>query len=307
MEDTIDEFKREVGENLDNFKKNAPWTVVKTADSDEQNKKANEAIAHFSNECKALREREEDMLFGLEIFEIEPSNYFDLNKVERENASLSKIWGYKQEWDGQWTIWKDINFYDLDLEDMDETACIMVNKVQNLEKEERKWKVTEFLVDKLRTFRDTLPLITDLRDESMRERHWKELRIEVKEDFEETDPGFTLEKCFDLQLINHIEKISDLTLNAKKQLKIEKALKEIKRMWEDSKETELEMGKTPSRSGEEGFYKITSTENIITLIEDHSQQLATMKSSPYYKQFDDKIDMWENNINRITETLDLLM
>jgi hypothetical protein len=29
MEDTIDEFKREVGENLDNFKKTAPWTVVK--------------------------------------------------------------------------------------------------------------------------------------------------------------------------------------------------------------------------------------------------------------------------------------
>jgi hypothetical protein len=50
----------------------------------------------------------------------------------------------------------------------------------------------------------------------MRERHWKELRIEVKEDFDETDSSFTLEKCFDLQLINHIEKISDLTMNAKK-------------------------------------------------------------------------------------------
>ena len=29
MEDTIDEFKREVGENLDNFRKNAPWSVTK--------------------------------------------------------------------------------------------------------------------------------------------------------------------------------------------------------------------------------------------------------------------------------------
>jgi hypothetical protein len=37
----------------------------------------------------------------------------------------------------------------------------------------------------------------------MRDRHWKELRIEVKEDFDENDPSFTLEKCFDLQLINH--------------------------------------------------------------------------------------------------------
>jgi hypothetical protein len=78
-------------------------------------------------------------------------------------------------------------------------------------------------------------------------------------------------------------------------------------MWEDDKATELEMDRPRSRADNEEFYKITSTENIISLIEDHSQQLATMKSSPYYKQFDDKIDMWENNINRITETLDLLM
>lgn len=32
-----------------------------------------------------------------------------------------------------------------------------------------------------------------------------------------------------------------------------------------------------------------------------------MKSSPYYKQFDDKIDTWENNIAQITETLELLL
>ena len=247
------------------------------------------------------------MLFGLEIFEIEPSNYTDLTKVERENTSLSKIWGYKQEWDAEWANWKEINFYDLKLEDMDERAGEIFEKVQSLEKEERKWKVTEFILEKIRVFRDTLPLITDLRDESMRERHWKELRIEVKEDFDENDASFTLEKCFDLQLINHIEKISDLTMNAKKQLKIEKSLQDIKRMWEEDKATELEMDRPRSRADNEEYYRITGTELILTTIEDHSAQLAGFKSSPYYKQFDDKIDQWEKNINEITETLDLLM
>jgi hypothetical protein len=42
-----------------------------------------------------LREREEDMLFGLEIFEIEPATYGDLTKVERENNSLMNIWSIK--------------------------------------------------------------------------------------------------------------------------------------------------------------------------------------------------------------------
>jgi dynein heavy chain len=49
------------------------------------------------------------------------------------------------------------------------------------------------------------------------------------------------------------------------------------------------------------------TENVYQVIENHVVMLSNMKSSPYYKQFDDKIDFWENNIAQITETLELLL
>jgi len=32
-----------------------------------------------------------------------------------------------------------------------------------------------------------------------------------------------------------------------------------------------------------------------------------MKSSAFYKNFDDKIDLWDSNISQITETLETLM
>lgn len=50
----------------------------------------------------------------------------------------------------------------------------------------------------------------------MRERHWKELRFEVKDDFDENSEEFNLEKVFSLGLLNHQEKINELTSNAKK-------------------------------------------------------------------------------------------
>jgi len=43
------------------------------------------------------------------------------------------------------------------------------------------------------------------------------------------------------------------------------------------------------------------------LIEEHTQQLSVMKSSAFYKNFDDKIDLWDSNISQITETLETLM
>jgi dynein heavy chain len=123
--------------------------------------------------------------------------------VERENAALSKIWSIKQEWDREWDEWKEIAFQELKsdeeiLAQMDERAVEIKMKLDNLEAAEKKWKVTEYINDKIRVFRDTIPLIEDLRHESMRDRHWKELRIEVKEDFDEEDSSFNVEKIFDL-------------------------------------------------------------------------------------------------------------
>jgi len=77
----------------------------------------------------------------------------------------------------------------------------------------------------------------------MRERHWKELRFEVKEDFDETSPEFTLEKVFSLSLLNHQEKITGLADNARRQLKIEVALEEIRNAWEDDPVTDLDVDK----------------------------------------------------------------
>ena len=68
---------------------------------------------------------------------------------------------------------------------MGERAADMLFKVEQLSREEKKWKVTEVINERIYTFESTIPLIQYLRDESMRDRHWKELRIEVKEDFEE--------------------------------------------------------------------------------------------------------------------------
>ena len=101
-----------------------------------------------------------------------------------------------------------------------------------------------------------MPLIMDLRDEAMRERHWKELRFEVKEDFDENAEDFSLEKVFELGLNNHAEKVSELADNARKELKIEVQLKEIKRMWEDDPTTDLDIIKMRSKANNEEYYKI---------------------------------------------------
>jgi hypothetical protein len=146
MEDEIDEFKKTVEENLGNFKKMAPFTVTPEFEQ-AGNKKAFEQIAHFSEECKNLRKQEDDMQLGLDIFEITSDNYTNLKLVEKDNASLHKIWSIKQQWDAKWDIWRKVNFYELDVVEMEDVAGDVLHALNQLPKEDKKWKVSEHIVE----------------------------------------------------------------------------------------------------------------------------------------------------------------
>jgi len=279
MDHTIDDFKKEVQENKKNFHQQAPYAVDKNMD----NAKAKEKLFEFKGTTKELREKEEEMKFGLDIFDIEPMSYPELNLVEKEMAQLFEIWAVKEEWDGEWDSWKNVTFYELRIDDMDDRAVEFQEKIKGFDKEVRQWGVYEYLKNKIDQFRTAMPLISDLRDEAMRERHWKELKFEVKEEFDEGSVEFTLEKIFELGLNNYGEKVSELADNARKELKIEIQLEEIRRMWEDDPLTDLDIKQLKSKANNEEYYKIMGTENVYQVIEDHVTKLSNMKSSPYYK------------------------
>ena len=65
----------------------------------------------------------------------------------------------------------------------------------------RDWGVYNHLKNEIDKFRSTMPLLVELRAEAMRERHWKELRFEVKDDFDEQSDEFNLERVFGLNLL----------------------------------------------------------------------------------------------------------
>lgn len=154
---------------------------------------------------------------------------------------LNEIWTVKEQWDAEWDNWKVVAFCNLRWDDMDDRAVEFQEQIKNFDKEMRQWGVFEYMKNKIDQFRGAMPLISDLRDEAMRDRHWKELKFEVKEEFYEGSNEFTLEKMFNLGINNYAEKIVELADNARKQLKIEIQLEEIRKIWEESPETNLEI------------------------------------------------------------------
>jgi len=88
MDSTLEDFNRDVKENLRNFQSKAPYYV----DSTITNSKAKDILTEFKNATQELREKEESYKFGLEIFGLDPQPYPQLSQVEKEIEMLTQIW-----------------------------------------------------------------------------------------------------------------------------------------------------------------------------------------------------------------------
>jgi len=88
--------------------------------------------------------------------------------------------------------------------------------LKKLKSKENPWPIYDVVMKTINEFIGTMNLIPDLRDESMRDRHWNLLRLEVKEEFSEKSDDFNLEEIFKLNFLEFEDIIADLASDAKK-------------------------------------------------------------------------------------------
>ncbi|VDO03701.1 unnamed protein product [Rodentolepis nana] len=163
-----------------------------------------------------------------------------------------------------------------------------------------KWDVLERSKDRIEQFRRTIPLISDLRNEAMRTRHWEAIRKEIGRDFDPNDSSFTLEKIMDLGFEHYAVYINELSEAATKEMTIEKSINKIESIW-----TEIELDIVPFK--DKGHFRLRSTDDLFTMLEDHQIQLSAMKASRFVKSFEREVDKWERALSRITETAEMLL
>ena len=87
--------------------------------------------------------------------------------------------------------------------------------------QDKDWTIGDTLKVRVETFERTMPLIQDLKNEAMRERHWEQLKDETQQMFDQTSDTFTLEKIMDLSLEQYSEVIGNISNAASKELIIE--------------------------------------------------------------------------------------
>jgi dynein heavy chain len=261
--------------------------------------KALEQIDNFKNKVAAARKQIKDLGPGLQIFKMEEPDAKMLDQVEEDLAALSNVWGIAKSWDIKWTDWKTGEFRDLDCDFLEREAAVVFKTVSKLGRTMKKWRCWQMMKDKIDEFRATLPLILNLRNNAMRDRHWEHLCSELGKTIDPHSSDFTLEQVFELGLHHHGDFISELSSVANKELAIEENLAAIASAW---KEIDIEIGAYKDK-----YYKVVTTEDLFSQLEDNAVALSTMKASRFYSTFKQNVDYWENTLATMSEVVEMIL
>ena len=136
-------------------------------------------IDEYRNQCAAVRKREKEMAAGLKIFAIEAPPNKETATTEKELELLQVVWGMWDEWEGKMQGWKYGKFKEIDVTAIENDAAQVGKRLYKLSKEVKQWKVLDTLREKVDGMKKLMPLIMDLRNPAMRDRHWKGLMEEV--------------------------------------------------------------------------------------------------------------------------------
>lgn len=193
----------------------------------------------------------------------------------------------------------------LDIEDIENGANNFEKEVRKLEKSLKQGdKLPPF--EKLKTailgFKNSLPLIRNLTDPAVVERHWKRIMEETGKDIGEINlKTFTLQKVFELELQLYEEKVMEICKEAKEERKNDETISKIEDRWKTYVfDVFMHINKT---TFQEKGYSIKSPDEVLERIEEDIMLLQTVDSSKYARAIKGKVKQWIEDINEVNECI----
>lgn len=168
------------------------------------------------------------------------------------------------------------------------------SRLKKMPKELKELVPFNVVSEKINGFQSSIPLYSELKNEALRERHWKKLMEASKTTFSTSPDVFTLENLFSMNLYSLVDVVGDIVSGAMKELSIENALKEIETVWKNTRFTTTKYMKGTEDRG----YIIGAVDEIQTALDDNSLNLQSMSASKFVTAFLPVVQKWEKNLSK---------
>ncbi|KAG9099539.1 hypothetical protein FS749_001026 [Ceratobasidium sp. UAMH 11750] len=173
----------------------------------------------------------------------------------------------------------------------------LIASTKDLPNRMRQYAAFEYVQDVLKSRLKANTIVTELKSEALKERHWKQLFKVLKVPGNVTISQLTLGQVYDMDLKKNESLIKDVIIQAQGEMALEEYVKQVRENW-TSYALDLVNYQNKCRL-------IRGWDDIFTKCGENLNSLVAMKLSPYYKVFEEEAASWEEKLNRIHVLFDV--
>lgn len=168
------------------------------------------------------------------------------------------------------------------------------NEMRDFPNKMRSYQIYEVYVEQLKNYKKVNDILMDLRNDAMKPKHWKELLSKLRITTKFSD--IALQELWCADLLGKSKFVNDVLTQARGEAILENFLNQIKEMWAVQ---EVDLVKYQNKCK-----LIKGWDDLFALVDDHMNNISSMKMSPYYKVFEKDIEPWSKTLEQIRVVFD---
>ncbi|XP_062273833.1 dynein axonemal heavy chain 10 [Scomber scombrus] len=290
-----EEFKHELSIFVESFNMHGPGAVGDDLE------KGLTIMGKYEAELSKIVAGRQDLANAEKLLDLTVTVYPDIISMQKDMNGLRQIYDVYKAQKAAKTEWSQTLWVDLNIQVLQDGVEGFIKSLRQLPKDVRALPVAFFLDGRMKEFRESLPLLLDLKNEALRARHWMELMERTGTNFEMNPDTFTLDNMFAMELHKYANVIGDIVTSAVKELSIEKGVREVVETWEKMKFIVQPYFKgTQQRSSILG-----AVDEILLIVDNDAMNLQSMAGSRFVGPFLGTIQQWEKDLSLISETIEV--
>lgn len=220
-----------------------------------------------------------------------------LDEVTNDIKLRSLLWETLHSWDEAVDYWTNLDFDQINVEEL--TSQITKN-FKNIAQFEQKFppnNIVSPLKSRVELMKERLPIISYLRNDNLRTRHWQKIGHALNYDFKKQDRKLTFKVFEELGAFDRETELKEISSAASSEAGLEHMLKKVENIWQ-----KLEFTVFQHKDNKDVFI-LGSLEEVQTAFDDSSITIQTIAASRYVEPIRPRVDDWSKTLDLFWRTL----
>ena len=250
----------------------------------------------MTDTIRGLRLKTETYQKYQKMFNMPLDDFGNLSLTEKECSARNAVWTTLHTFIETTNDWLTRSAKTLDIATISEVVDNTTKEAYRMGKLNKEDRVVYRLKDFIDEFKTKMPLLEELANPALKDRHWEEIFNVIGMTYV-PDASFSVKDLVSARILDKIESVQAISADASKEYSLEKALDKMSEDWQGVEFNCIAYKDT-------GTYILGGVDDVQLLLDDQIVKIQSMRASPFIKPFEARASVWEDTLQTLQDMLD---